>query len=69
MGLAATVAMQGLMGTDFVHRFGTEEHKQSLLAPALQGEKIGSIAMTEPGPARTWARSVPQPCEMETSMS
>ncbi|MFQ5343676.1 MAG: acyl-CoA dehydrogenase family protein, partial [Anaerolineae bacterium] len=49
MGLAATVAMQGLMGTDFVHRFGTEEHKQHLLAPALQGEKIGSIAMTEPG--------------------
>jgi len=49
MGLAATVAMQGLMGTDFVHRFGTEEHKRRLLAPALQGEKIGSIAMTEPG--------------------
>ncbi len=49
MGLAATVAMQGLMGTDFVHRFGTEEHKQHLLVPALRGEKIGSIAMTEPG--------------------
>lgn len=49
MGLAATVAMQGLMGTDFVYRFGTEEYKQRLLVPALQGEKIGSIAMTEPG--------------------
>lgn len=49
MGLAATVAMQGLMGTDFVHRFGTEEQKQRLLIPALRGEKIGTIAMTEPG--------------------
>jgi alkylation response protein AidB-like acyl-CoA dehydrogenase len=49
MSLAATVAMQGLMGTDFVHRFGTEDQKQRLLVPALRGEKIGTIAMTEPG--------------------
>ncbi|MFQ5854865.1 MAG: acyl-CoA dehydrogenase family protein [Anaerolineae bacterium] len=49
MGLAATVAMQGLMGTDFVYRFGTEEHRERLLVPALEGEKVGSIAMTEPG--------------------
>lgn len=49
MALAATVAMQALMGTDFVHRFGTEEQKQRLLVPALRGEKIGTIAMTEPG--------------------
>ena len=27
MSLAATVAMQCLMGTDFIHRFGTEEQK------------------------------------------
>lgn len=49
MSLAATVAMQGLMGTEFVYRFGTEEQKQRLLVPALRGEKIGTIAMTEPG--------------------
>lgn len=48
MGLAASVAMQALMGTDFVHRFGTEEQKQRLLVPAIRGEKIGTIAMTEP---------------------
>lgn len=49
MSLAAVVAMQGLMGTDFVYRFGTEQQKQRLLVPALRGEKIGTIAMTEPG--------------------
>lgn len=48
LGLAATVAMQALMGTDFVHRFGTDDQKERLLAPALRGEKIGTIAMTEP---------------------
>ncbi len=49
LSLAATVAMQGLMGTDFLYRFGTEEQKQRLLVPALRGEKVGTIAMTEPG--------------------
>jgi alkylation response protein AidB-like acyl-CoA dehydrogenase len=36
------------MGTDFVHRFGTEDHRERLLVPALRGEKIGTIAFTEP---------------------
>jgi alkylation response protein AidB-like acyl-CoA dehydrogenase len=48
LALAAAVSMQCLMGTDFVHRFGTEEHRRRLLEPALRGEKIGTIAMTEP---------------------
>lgn len=48
MSLAAAVSMQALMGTDFVYRFGTEDHRQRLLEPALQGQKIGTIAMTEP---------------------
>lgn len=48
LSLAATVAMQSLMGTDLVYRFGTDDHHQRLLIPALRGEKIGSIAMTEP---------------------
>jgi alkylation response protein AidB-like acyl-CoA dehydrogenase len=46
--LAAVVAMQCLMGSDFVYRFGTDDHKRRLLMPALRGEKIGTIAMTEP---------------------
>jgi len=48
MSLAAAVAMQGLMGTDFVYRFGSEEQRIRLLSPALRGEKLGTIAMTEP---------------------
>ncbi len=48
MSLAASVAMQCLMGTSFIHRFGTEKQKQQLLVPAIRGEKIGVIAMTEP---------------------
>jgi alkylation response protein AidB-like acyl-CoA dehydrogenase len=48
MSLAANVAMQCLMGTDFVYRYGTEEQKQRLLVPAIKGERLGVIAMTEP---------------------
>src|SRR3990172_9133111 len=48
LALAAAVSMQCLMGTDFVYRFGTDDHKARLFAPALRGEKIGTIALTEP---------------------
>ncbi len=48
LSLAAIVSMQALMGTDFIFRFGTDEHRERLLAPAIKGEKIGTIAMTEP---------------------
>lgn len=48
LSLAAVVMMQCLMGTNFVHRFGTPDHHERLLKPALRGEKIGTIAMTEP---------------------
>jgi len=48
LALAASVSMQCLMGTDFIYRFGSDDHRRRLLAPALRGEKIGAIAMTEP---------------------
>lgn len=48
LSLGAAVAMQTLMGTDLVFRFGTDDHRQQLIGPALRGEKIGTIAMTEP---------------------
>ena len=48
LSLGAVVAMQTLMGTDLVFRFGTDDHRQRLVEPALRGEKIGTIAMTEP---------------------
>jgi alkylation response protein AidB-like acyl-CoA dehydrogenase len=48
LALAAIAAMQSLMGTVFVHRFGTPEQHERYLRPALRGEKIGTFALTEP---------------------
>ena len=48
MSLAGCVAMQSLMGTDFVHRLGTPDMHERLLKPALAGQKVGAICMTEP---------------------
>jgi alkylation response protein AidB-like acyl-CoA dehydrogenase len=48
VAFAAIVTMQCLMGTDFLYRYGTAEQKERLLIPAIRGEKIGTIAFTEP---------------------
>ncbi len=48
MSLAGCVAMQSLMGTHFVYMLGNEDIRERLLKPALKGEKIGGICMTEP---------------------
>jgi alkylation response protein AidB-like acyl-CoA dehydrogenase len=62
LSLAAIAAMQSLMGTVFVHRYGTPEQHERYLKPALRGEKIGTFALTEPeagsdlGALRTRAR-------------
>ncbi len=47
LSLAAIAAMQSLMGTVFVHRYGTPEQHQSHLRPALRGERIATFALTE----------------------
>ena len=49
LSLAMITAMQSLMGTNFVYKFGTEDHKKRLLVPAIKGEKIAAFALTEPG--------------------
>ena len=48
LGFAAIATMQCLMGTDFIYRFGTDAQKERCLIPAVKGEKIGTIAFTEP---------------------
>jgi alkylation response protein AidB-like acyl-CoA dehydrogenase len=48
MSLAAIAAMQGLMGTHFVWRYGSEPLRQRYLVPALRGEKVATFALTEP---------------------
>jgi alkylation response protein AidB-like acyl-CoA dehydrogenase len=49
MSIAANTAMQCLMGTDFIFRYGTQKHIETLLIPAIRGEKIAAFALTEPG--------------------
>jgi len=48
MSLAACAAMQSLMGTKFLHMLGNADILERLFKPALRGEKIGAICMTEP---------------------
>lgn len=48
LALASIVGMQCLNGTDLLYRLGSEAQKQLWLAPALRGDKIGTIAITEP---------------------
>jgi butyryl-CoA dehydrogenase len=48
MSLAGAAAMQSLMGTKFLHMLGSADIVERLFKPALRGEKIGAICMTEP---------------------
>ena len=48
LSLAAAVAMQSLMGTYFVYKFGSEELRRRYLVPALRGEQVATFALTEP---------------------
>lgn len=49
MSLAGAAAMQSLMGTKFLHMLGGPDIIERLFKPALAGDKIGAICMTEPG--------------------
>jgi len=48
MSLAGCATMQSLMGTKFLEMLGGQDIRERLLVPALRGEKIGGICMTEP---------------------
>jgi benzylmalonyl-CoA dehydrogenase len=48
LSVAAAAAMQGLMGTHFIHKYGSETLRQRYLVPALRGQIVTTFAMTEP---------------------
>lgn len=48
VSLAATTAMQCLMGTNGLYLYGTPEMHEKFLYPALKGEKVGAFQLTEP---------------------
>jgi citronellyl-CoA dehydrogenase len=47
-GVPMAIAVQMAMATPALHQFGSEELKQRYLAPAIRGEMVASIAVTEP---------------------
>ena len=47
-GLPMAIAVQTDMATPPILKFGTEEQKQRYLAPAMRGEKIAAIGISEP---------------------
>jgi acyl-CoA dehydrogenase len=63
-GLSAGIGAHVGIATPPVFRFGTEEQKQRFLVPAIRGEKIAALGITEPGAGsdvaglRTLARKV-----------
>jgi acyl-CoA dehydrogenase len=63
-GVAAGIGAHAEIATPPLWKFGTEEQKQRWLVPAIKGEKIGALGITEPGAGsdvaslRTSARKV-----------
>jgi citronellyl-CoA dehydrogenase len=55
-GLGMAVAVHTEMATPPVFRFGTEEQKRRFLVPAIAGQAITAIAMTEPDAGSDLAR-------------
>src|SRR5436190_19362113 len=47
-GLSMGIAVQTDMATPPVHLFGTEEQKQKYLVPAIKGQKVACLGITEP---------------------
>ena len=47
-GVPMAIAVQMSMATPALHRYGSDELKARYLAPALRGEAVASIAVTEP---------------------
>jgi citronellyl-CoA dehydrogenase len=47
-GVAMGISVQTDMATPALHRFGSEELKRRYLVPAIRGEQVAAIAVTEP---------------------
>src|SRR5712692_4185832 len=47
-GLGMAVHVQSEMATPPIFKFGTEEQKRKWLVPAIRGEQIAALAITEP---------------------
>lgn len=63
-GVVLSLLVQSDMCTPIINKLGTDYHKQNFLIPAIKGEKIGAIGVSEPNAGsdvaaiRTTARKV-----------
>ena len=48
-GVSMALLVQSDMATPVIHEIGTDEHKREFLEPAVKGEKIAALGITEPG--------------------
>ena len=48
-GVSMGITVQTDMATPALHRFGSENLKRKYLVPAIRGEQVAAIAVTEPG--------------------
>lgn len=48
-GVCMGISVQTDMATPALHRFGNDELKQKYLVPAIKGDMVAAIAVTEPG--------------------
>jgi citronellyl-CoA dehydrogenase len=48
-GVNMALLVQGQMATPIINAIGTDEQKREFLAPALAGEKIAALGVSEPG--------------------
>jgi citronellyl-CoA dehydrogenase len=48
-GVNMALLVQGQMATPIINELGTDEQKREFLAPALAGEKIAALGVSEPG--------------------
>ncbi|GAA4652722.1 citronellyl-CoA dehydrogenase [Kistimonas scapharcae] len=61
-GVALAIGVQTDMATPALARFATDDLKEEFLAPAIRGEQVACIAVSEPGAGsdvaglKTWAR-------------
>jgi citronellyl-CoA dehydrogenase len=48
-GLTMAMLVQSNMATPIINEIGTDEQKEEFLAPAIRGEKIAALGVSEPG--------------------
>ena len=58
-GIAAGLGAHTGIATPPIFKFGTQDQHERFLRPAIAGEKIAALGITEPAPAPTSPRSAP----------